>query len=151
MEDNFKKIGFVGLGKLGLPVALSIENKGYQVCGYDINPSVAKYISERKIPYQEEGTLELLEKTNLKVLPSIKEVVKFSDIIFCPVQTPHDSRFEGISRLPKERIDFNYSYLIKAVKDIASACMDLNKKIVLVVISTVLPGTIEREIFPLLN
>ena len=31
------KIGFLGLGKLGLPVALAVESKGHQVMGTDIN------------------------------------------------------------------------------------------------------------------
>ena len=31
------KIGFIGLGKLGLPVALAVESKGHEVYGYDIN------------------------------------------------------------------------------------------------------------------
>ena len=31
------KIGFVGLGKLGLPVALAVESKGHDVIGYDIS------------------------------------------------------------------------------------------------------------------
>ena len=47
------KIGFVGLGKLGLPVALAINSKGHDVCGYDINPEVEGYLSSRAIPYQE--------------------------------------------------------------------------------------------------
>jgi len=144
------KIGFVGLGKLGLPVALSIENKGHEVVGTDIDPNVAKYVKERKIPYQEEGTPELLKKTKIKVV-SLRETIKHAEIVFCPVQTPHHPNYEGITRLPKERVDFDYSYLKKATKDIADECKKQKKHIVLVIISTVLPGTIEREIKPLLN
>ena len=33
-------IGFIGLGKLGLPSALAIESKGHTVVGYDLNPNV---------------------------------------------------------------------------------------------------------------
>jgi UDPglucose 6-dehydrogenase len=146
-----RKVGFVGLGKLGLPVALSIENKGHVVCGYDVNKDVKTYIETGKIPYEEKGTPTLLRKTKLIWKDSIKEVVEFSDLIFCPVQTPHEEKYEGITRLPDKRVDFEYKYLKKAVKDIAEAAKELNKKIVLVIISTVLPGTIEREIKPLLN
>lgn len=146
-----RKVGFVGLGKLGLPVALSIENKGHRVCGYDINHDVKTYLETRKIPYEEEGTPELLEKTDIKWMNSIKDVVENSDFVFCPVQTPHKEMFEGITRLPDQREDFDYSFLKLAVKDIASAALSLNKDIVLIIISTVLPGTIEREIVPLLN
>ena len=37
------KIGFVGLGKLGLPVAITIAYKGHSVLGYDINPKRLTY------------------------------------------------------------------------------------------------------------
>ena len=42
-----KKIGFVGLGKLGLPVSLAIEAKGYQISAYDISPKVNEIISKK--------------------------------------------------------------------------------------------------------
>ena len=38
-------ISFIGLGKLGLPVAVAIDAKGHNVLGYDINP---KYNSNSK-------------------------------------------------------------------------------------------------------
>ena len=46
-------IGFLGLGKLGLPVALAIEDKGHNVIGYDINPNVEKIFTNKKLPYKE--------------------------------------------------------------------------------------------------
>jgi len=85
-------IGFVGLGKLGLPVALAVESKGHKVVGYDINPLVKSYVSDRKIPYKEEGAQPLLDKTNLNVT-TLTEVVDQSDIIFVPIQTPHDPAY----------------------------------------------------------
>lgn len=143
-------IGFIGLGKLGLPVALAIENRGYKVIGYDIDPKIKDYLNSRVIPYQEEGVSELLRHTNIS-LKTIYDVVQDSEIVFIAVQTPHDPGYEGITKLPKDRVDFDYSYLKKAVKDVAMAANDLQKKIILVVISTVLPGTTDREIKPFLN
>lgn len=144
------KVGFVGLGKLGLPCALSIENKGHEVVGTDIDPNVAKYVQRRVIPYREGGTPELLQTTNLKVV-SLEETIKHSEIVFCPVQTPHLPKYEGITRLPDERVDFDYTALKTAIKQIADETAKQSKDIVLVIISTVLPGTVEREIKPLLN
>ncbi|MBI2476209.1 MAG: nucleotide sugar dehydrogenase [Candidatus Taylorbacteria bacterium] len=149
-KSSKKNIGFIGLGKLGLPVALAIESKGYKVMGYDISPKIAEYLRKRKIPYQEEGAPALLKKTKIK-LGSVEEVVKFSDMVFMPIQTPHHEKFEGTTRLPKERADFEYSFLVAGIKDVVAAAKKLRKNIVLVIISTVLPGTIEREIKPLLN
>lgn len=144
-------VGFVGLGKLGMVVALAIENKGHNVFGYDVDPNVYSYVKNRKIPYTEEGAPELLAKTRLQMMDSVEGVVAQSDIVFCPVQTPHLPMYEGITRIPSERADFDYTYLKTAVGNIAKAAKQLEKKTVLVVISTVLPGTIEREIKPLLN
>ncbi len=144
------KIGMIGLGKLGLPVALSIENKGHEVVGYDIDPNVEKYIKERSIPYVEAGTPELLQDTKLRVV-SLDEVIAFSEIVFCPVQTPHLPMYEGITRIPDERVNFDYTYLKSAIKSISRSCDEQNKDIILVIISTVLPTTIETEIKPLLS
>ena len=143
-------IGFIGLGKLGLPVALAIESKGHHVVGYDVSPRVQAIISSRKLPYKEEGAAELLRKSRIELF-NIDGVVRESDIIFVPIQTPHDPRFEGITRIPQERADFNYEYLKAGVKEIADSAERQTKHIVLIIISTVLPGTITREIKPLLN
>lgn len=145
------KVGFVGLGKLGLPVALAIESKGYEVVGYDINPEVKTYVEHKYYPFQEEGIDELLENTQLKVVDNIAEVVKNSDIIFLPVQTPHEERFEGTQRLPEERADFNYDFLKSAIIDLVDECKKQNVVRTLAVISTCLPGAYKREIKDLLN
>ena len=39
------------------------------------------------------------------------EVVAHSEIIFVAVQTPHEARYEGVTRLPEERVDFDYTSL----------------------------------------
>lgn len=122
---RIKTVGFIGLGKLGLPIAEAIAERGFNVLGYDV----------KKI------------KASLTLAKSIKDLVKKSDIVFCAVQTPHDPIFEGNKPLPKERTDFDYSYLIRVVKKVVSA----NKKIDLVVISTCLPGTYLTKIKPLLG
>jgi UDPglucose 6-dehydrogenase len=144
------KIGILGLGKLGLPVALAIESKGHEVAGYDINPKIADYLKERQIPYKEKDLQPLLDNTKLK-LENIDQLVNDSDIIFCAIQTPHEPQFEGATRLPEKRRDFDYSYLLKAITDVAESAEKQNKNITLVVISTCLPGTDKRDIEPLLN
>ena len=48
------KVGFVGLGKLGLPVALAVESKGHKVYGYDIKKEIYAQIKNRKIDYKEQ-------------------------------------------------------------------------------------------------
>lgn len=144
------RIGIVGAGKLGLPVALAIQDKGHDVLVYDVSPEVQKTIESRELPYQEVEAPELLKRDGLKT-GSLQDVVAHSEIIFCAVQTPHELRFEGIGRLPNDRADFDYTYLKKAVSDIASEAKRQKKRVVLVVISTCLPGTFRKHIKPLLN
>ncbi len=92
-------IGFIGLGKLGLPVALAIEERGHKVCGYDINPAVEEILQTRRLPYLEVHAQELLDNTSLQ-FGDIPYVVEHSEIIFVPVQTPHDRLYECVTRLP---------------------------------------------------
>ena len=143
-------VGFVGLGKLGLPSALAIESKGHTVVGCDINPAIKECIRSKKIPHLEIGVPELLAKTRLKVL-SLAEVLKRSEIIFVPVQTTHEPMYEGVTKLPKTTADFNYEYLKVACRSISAELEKMGEDRIVVIISTVLPGTIQREIKPLLS
>ena len=144
------KVGFVGLGKLGLPCAVAIDMHGHDVIGYDIQESL---MSKSPRPYRETGPDGIepfnpyLEKSNLR-FGNLQEVADFSDIIFLAVQTPHEEKFEGVTRIPDERIDFNYAYLKESV---ASLSKVITRDTTVVIISTVLPGTIRNEILPLAN
>lgn len=144
------KIGFIGLGKLGLPCALAIESKGHEVIGYDISDRVKKIIETRKIPYQEEGAQELLEKSKIRFEP-MEIVLKWADLVFVAVQTPHEKEYEGVTRMPEVKADFNYSYLENACKKISEILDHLKKDQTIIIISTVLPMTINTKIKPLLS
>lgn len=140
-------IGVCGLGKLGLPVALAIESKGHTVRGYDISPEPAKYLKEGRIPYQEENIQPFLENNKIEVVGSVAELAIASDILFMPIQTPHQPEYEGVTPIPETRADFDYTYLKRAVGQVAGT----GAKTTLAVISTCLPGTYDREIKPLLE
>ena len=144
------KIGFVGLGKLGLPVALAVESKGHDVIGYDISENVKNIIEAKKIPYKEIWAQDYLDKSNIK-FESLDNVVEHSEIIFVPIQTPHDPLYEGITRIPDKRVDFDYSYLKDGMKKLSDSIEKQKKDKVVIIISTVLPGTIRQEIKPLLG
>jgi UDPglucose 6-dehydrogenase len=145
-----KKIGVCGLGKLGFPIALSLA-KRHDVVGYDVSPAAKEILTSRKYPHREIGAQELLETTALRIVDTVDELVTHSDVCFVIVQTPHRPEFEGVTRLPKERADFDYTYLREAVSDVAETAKKLAKQLIVVIMSTVLPGTIDREIKPLLN
>jgi len=123
-----EKIGFIGLGKLGMPCAEAIAKKGFHVAGYDI----------------EHKSSEVIE-----IRDSIEDLCRDSDIVFVATPTPHEEGYDG--REPtshKEVKDFNYD----AVKKVLTKCnKHMGKTQTLVLISTVLPGTIRRELAPLVN
>jgi UDPglucose 6-dehydrogenase len=144
------KIGFVGLGKLGLPIALAIESKGHTVVGYDPAEGPRQIIRTKQMAFREEGADALLERSHIEVVP-IEEVVRHSEIIFVTIQTPHEPRFEGVTRLPTETRDFDYSFLRTGITQLSAAVESIGKDRVVIVISTVLPGTMRREIKPLLG
>jgi len=144
------KIGFMGLGKLGLPCALAIESRGHEVVGYDYDPKIEKYIKEGKIPYKEKDVDKYLPTTKIKVVDPY-DMVGECDIIFVTVQTPHNEKFEGITRLPLDRLDFNYHYLKDAIITLSRICEKKNTDQIVSVVSTVLPGTVDREILPIIR
>jgi UDPglucose 6-dehydrogenase len=122
------KIGFIGLGKLGMPCAEEIAKKGHNVYGYDIN---------------------VVEPTMLvTVVKSLQEAVTGKDIVFVAVPTPHDPAYDG--RAPTAHLipkDFDYN-IVKSCLSEANKYM--NKDQLLVLISTVLPGTTRREFIDLI-
>jgi UDPglucose 6-dehydrogenase len=148
------RIGFLGLGKLGLPCALAIDMKGHDVMGYDVNPNV---LQKNHVPYREAGpngepSIEpILRKSNLRFAKSVREIVEHSEIIFVPIQTPHEERYEGTTRLPNERKDFIYRWLIEGLRNLSEEIAAVGEDRIVVVISTVLPGTMRKYIFPVLN
>ena len=143
-------IGFIGLGKLGLPCALAVESRGHKVVGYDPSEQVKDIIDTKKLQYQEIWAQEHLDKSKIEI-KSVEEVVGESEIIFVPIQTPHGKKFEGTTRIPEEREDFDYTFLKKGIKDLSEEIWYQQAKKVVIIISTVLPGTIRREIKPIIE
>lgn len=137
------KVGFVGLGKLGLPVAMSVEDRGHEVLGYDPSPKVAEILRTRHLPYKEEGAQQMLDKTNIRLV-DVAELVRWADLIFVAVQTPHQPLYEGVTNIPEERVDFCYDHLQRALYSIDVEAYNQQREITVAVISTVLPGTMQR-------
>ena len=143
-------ISFVGLGKLGLPCAVATALKGHNVMGYDVVPGL---MNKGPRDYRETGPdgkepfNPYLEKSSIR-FGTLAEVVAHGDIVFVAVQTPHEPNYEGITRLPKQRADFDYRHLVQAVEEIAAVA---KRDTILSIISTVLPGTTSHYIKPVLT
>jgi UDPglucose 6-dehydrogenase len=144
-------IGFMGLGNLGLPCALAIERYGgHRVIGYDCSERALQPLRDGKFARFEPGVEELLRATKIEMVTP-KELARECEIVFVAVQTPHHPKFEGITPLTEERVDFDYRYLKDAVAQIARAAESRCEPLIVNVVSTVLPGTMAREIEPLIG
>ncbi len=120
-------IGFIGIGKLGLDVA-QVMSETHYVEGYDIN-----------------------ERTNVgfNVKSNLKDLCKDKEIIFIAVPTPHDPLYDGkqpTSHLPPK--DFNYNIVKEILNELNDYC---TSEQLIVLISTVLPGTTRKEFIPLVR
>ena len=121
-----KKIGFIGLGKLGMDCA-EVFAEQYEVRGYDIYP----------------------RKSDLVKVCDINELVNESEWIFIAVPTPHAEGYDG--SVPSSHMtpkDFGHDAVIDAINQV-NMYAKLSKKVVL--ISTVLPGTTRRHFVNLLD
>ncbi len=139
------RVGFVGLGKLGLPVAYAIASHGHRVVGTDANPAVKDYIANRSVPYREAGLQPLLNAYEVGWRDTVRQVVDDSDVVLIAVQTPHDPAYEGVTPAPERRKDFEYGYLEQAYR---SVCREVQAPTTVAVISTVLPGTMRQRVLP---
>jgi UDPglucose 6-dehydrogenase len=133
-------VGWVGLGKLGGPCAAALAHfGGHVVYGYDVRGT-----REDRYDF---GSLPPIELTE-----SVEKVVAETDgVVFLSVQTPHAHRYGGELPTPHEPRDFEYGFLINAMSDVCRAARNLRTTITLVIVSTVLPGTFNRYLRPLLN
>jgi UDPglucose 6-dehydrogenase len=121
------KIGFLGLGKLGMDCAEVMSTQHY-VEGYDVSPRTSSMVT---------------------VVDTIRQAVLDKDIVFVAVPTPHQKEYDGsIPSAHLTPVDFNYD-IVKQV--LVEANLHMNKNQLLVLISTVLPGTTRREFVPLLS
>jgi len=120
------KVGFIGVGKLGKDAAEVMYEAGHDVLGYDTR---------------------IVEGCKHEMTWLIEDVCTHGEIIFIAVPTPHDPLYDG--KYPTSHLepkDFDYTI----VKDVLIEVNKYtNKNQLVVLISTVLPGTIRKEFIPL--
>ena len=121
------KVGFIGVGKLGKDAAEVMAEK-HDVIGYDITE---------------------VQPENFEMVNTIEEVCKDRELIFIAVPTPHHPDYDGrypTAHLPNK--DFNYGIVNDVLDEVNKY---VNKDQLVVLISTVLPGTIRREFIDRIN
>src|SRR5881227_388529 len=92
-----ESVAVVGLGRIGLPLALSFADRGLRVVGVDKEPSVLASIRDGRMPFHETGTQELLERVlpsgRLELTDAVAEVVSAEHIVLT-LGTPAHSHIE---------------------------------------------------------
>jgi UDP-N-acetyl-D-mannosaminuronic acid dehydrogenase len=90
-------VAVVGLGRIGLPLALSFADRGLDVVGVDKVPAVLEAISSGRMPFEEPGTQELLERAlaggRLRLTHHIEEAAACEHIVLT-IGTPAFSHIE---------------------------------------------------------
>lgn len=138
------KIGFVGLGRLGFPCAVTMAARGFEVVGYDRDPARMTF----EFTQREEGLAELVDAARGRMTFGTLDAVAHCDLVFVAIQTPHGPEYEGVTVMPETRADFDYRALVAGVSALDAAVEAARTRPIVAVISTVLPGTIRREVMP---
>ena len=136
--DKREKLCVLGLGYIGLPTACLFATHGYQVIGIDINRKVVEGISRGKSPFKEPDMEELLQKALTLNNLVAKTEPELADVFLIAVPTPLDKK----TRMA------DLTYTQQAAEKIVSY---LQKGSMIILESTVPPGTSERLILPILE
>lgn len=120
------KVGFIGLGKLGMACAEVMASK-HHVTGYDIYPKISD---------------------SVKIADSVQQAVTGNDIIFIAVQTPHEKIYDGSQPITHlDNRDFDYTVVKQVLSEVNQHA---TKDQLVVLISTVLPGTTRSQFIDLI-
>jgi len=136
-------ISFVGLGKLGLPLATNFAKRGKKVLAIDLNPELLDSLNNSKAPWVETDLQSNIEAAaeNITYTDSYEEVVESNTSIIL-VNTPSKSK-DG---------SFSNEYIISAIKSICTNINVANKPSHnFILSSTVMPGSIYGEFIPLIE
>jgi UDPglucose 6-dehydrogenase len=136
------KLSIIGLGKLGAPMAAVMAHKGHTVIGVDINPAYVQAIQERRPPVNEPQLADMIAANRERLTATLDytEAVHASDITFIIVPTPSG---------PDGR--FSVEYVLQAAEKIGAALRTKDAWHIVVLSSTVMPGSVEGSLLPALE
>src|SRR5438093_2466529 len=135
------KVCIVGLGYVGVPLAVASAKAGFDVIGVDVDESkvasINKGVSHVEDPYSEKLLPDLVSKGKIRATTRLVEGAKDADVVIICVQTPLDKK--GIPDLS----------FVKKVTQGLSRLLSNYKLIILE--STSYPGTTQEVVFPILK
>jgi GDP-mannose 6-dehydrogenase len=137
-------VSVFGLGYVGSVSAASFAADGHRVVGVDVNPEKVASLDEGRSPIVEKGLDELIQENvsngRLEATTSTKEAIDATELSLICVGTP--SRRNG---------SLDLTYLGRVCEQIGAALRDKDAYHVVVVRSTVLPGTTHEVVIPALE
>ena len=139
IKNKSAKIGVVGLGYVGLPLAMAFAQNGFSVTGIDLSEDKVKKLNQGKsyildVPSSVLG--EVVRRKAFKAVSDYRAIASLDVVIIC-VPTPLNKKKEP-----------DISYIIDATKKIAQF---MKKGQLIILESTTYPGTTEEEVLPQLK
>lgn len=131
------ELSVFGLGKLGSPMAAVLAGAGHRVIGVDVNPVLVNSINAGQAPVEEPGLQELLDahRSQLSATMDYHQAISKSSVSFIIVPTP--SKADG---------KFTNQYVLEVVEKIGQVLKNKNTYHLIVITSTVMPGSTGGEI-----
>ena len=139
IESKQAKIGVIGLGYVGLPLAVELAKKGFTVTGLEVDSKKVENINNKKSyigDIKTEVIKELVTSKKLSATTNFKAIAKLDVVIIC-VPTP----------LRKSK-DPDVSYIVSATNEIKD---NLKKGQLIILESTTYPGTTKELVLPMLE
>ncbi len=134
-----KNITVVGLGYVGLPLACLCAEKGYKVYGLDVDKNKVELINKNQSPIEDGYIVNKLTnlKNNIHATTNANECIQNSEIIIICVPTPVDRN--------------NSPDLTALMNAILTVSKFIKQNTLLIIESTIYPGTIEEVVLPILK
>lgn len=143
-HEDAMKISIFGLGYVGAVSAACLANEGHSIVGVDPVEAKVNMINAGQSPIIEKDIDKIIKKViktqKLSATTSATEALEFSQLSFICVGTP--SRLNG---------DLDTKYLVRVCEEIGEGLRHKKEHHVVVIRSTILPGTIENIILPTLE
>lgn len=136
------KVSIIGAGHVGLVTGACLAEMGHQVVCVDVDSAKIDTINAGRSPFTERGLEQLLRKhlgKQLTATTNLRQAVVDTDLSFITVGTPFDGR----------QIDL--TYVRDASRQIGLALRDKPSYHVVVMKSTVVPGTTDEVVCPVLE
>ncbi|MBR1660745.1 MAG: nucleotide sugar dehydrogenase [Acidaminococcaceae bacterium] len=130
-------VNVIGLGYIGLPTALMLASHGVEVVGTDCNEKLIATLTAGRVTFKEDGLEGLFKAAVTGGIKFTREYQR-ADTYIISVPTPYDKFSKQVDA----------SYVISAVESVLAVCP---KGAVIVIESTIAPGTIDKVVRPLIE